>query len=366
MSSELRDAIERGDLPAVESALASGADVLRPVGSRDEALLRLAHTRLDGPQGLAIVQAVGRAARAAAEAQTDPLMGVRPLADAPHPSSVLFLECEVKVAARAAAELVRAPRREADVAARSVADAARQLYVYRRRGQSWCTVPLTYTGQDSAARAIADVPELEARGEGVSPFARTLATRAGCRVVHLEGDAWTLYGPEGRVERRTFDDEDWERPDATRDERLAHSLAEIGIHPGPAAIDSDGYHVSLGVPDPASLERVDLVVLQELGSPAVIRRVAPVSAPALVGPGGQPPLASAPPAMVKPDEPAPSQGRSAEPPPMVAPDAAPVPVRSPTASGAAPPPSVASAPPPMVTEPVQPNDPASLPPGPDE
>ncbi len=368
MDSRLHDAVSDGDLAIVTTLLEDGAS---PLAVRDsgESVLRAAHRHREGePHGAEVFQLIRRAAREAIEKVADRVTGLGSQ-DAPGGKGaealrrsvdgeldVLLAECDVKVAARALAELVQAPRREADVAARPVADAARLAFVYRKESSAWAVLPLRFAS-DSPWN-VENVHELAARGDGIAPLARALAQAAGCRVAHVEADALTMYAPDGRIETPSRLEDGWlpEEADppggedaARRREqirRVDHTLDELDVDLPAMRVETNGYDVQLvlrGV-EPETVERVDLVVLQELGDAPALRALEPApTTPAFVGPGGQPALAHAPPPVVRPAEPAKSEAPplEREPPPLVSePPARPS----------------ANAPPPIVTEPPMENE----------
>ncbi|MEZ4338303.1 MAG: hypothetical protein R3B82_16910 [Sandaracinaceae bacterium] len=200
-----------------------------------------------------------------------------------------------------------------------------------------------------------------------------------------------MHAPSGAVDRRTFAPEEWWAPEGILPspeeaaailpgfvgdpgglpEAAAHRLellrrmdamlAELAVLVPPMHVATDGLGVRLELGGVAleEVERVDLVVLQEHGAPAVDRRPGQApAAPAMLAPDGTPLLAHAPPAAVAAPDPTQPPLRSepapAAPPPVVAPP-----------PPSAPPPALVSpgdvkpnAPPPMV--PSEP--PASRPP----
>ncbi|MEC7524043.1 MAG: hypothetical protein VYE22_29445 [Myxococcota bacterium] len=329
MSETLGEAIDAGDLAAVERALEAGASALR--AEDGTAPLRRAHAA-----GPAMVARLKRAAREES-AETRPGLAREAAGGS---LDALWVEAEVKATARALGELVQAPRREADVAARPIEDAHRLAFVVGPKGSRWSAVPV---GVDAPWR-LESVPELEARGDGLEPLTRALASRVGARALLVRDEAFTVYEPGGGVTRRTFDEPSWEAEDpGSPAARRDAALAEMGVSLFRANVRSDGLRVQLTTD--ADVARVDLVVLQELGDPSVDRRLSAVSAPAPVGPAGQPALVNAPPPRVTPDEPAPSDEApmQREAPPM-----------APPLQGHAPPPLVdspsAKPPPPMVGE----------------
>ncbi len=270
---------------------------------------------------------------------------------------LVLVESDLKATARALASLVDAPRREADVAARPVEDAHRLLVAFRLRAIDWTIVPFVF--EPGSPWNVEHVSELAAAGQDVSAMARAIAGETGSRVLHLRHDGYTIYAAHGSIETRPADAMDEE-------------LSALGVLVPPLRVRSDGLHVQLelfGI-EPADVERVDVVVLRELGDPAVDRGVAPASAPALVGvpavlspdapalvqtpppvsaslgpePSEAPPLVREPPPIVEPSGPAASEAEPLvrEPPPLVdVPDA-------PTPPPDAPPPV---AEPPLVTAP---------------
>ncbi|MBX3276105.1 MAG: hypothetical protein KF729_37985, partial [Sandaracinaceae bacterium] len=331
---EFHDAVARGDLAEVERRLAAGES---PLAVREDgaSLVWTAHLGAErAPSGRAVFDAVLRAARDAASRApgrapgltTAPLArqyvlrsdrGMRALREslgATQWLDVLLLEGEVKVAARELARLVRSPRREADVAARAVADAARLLFAFRLKGLAWTIVPLVV--EPASRWSVPDVTELEAPGDGIGRLARALALGAGARVAHLEYDRLTLHHAHGAMEVRSFEVEEWWAPDelspsaagatdlaaARWDEqlrRMDEALGELGVLVPPMRVRTDGYHVQLELAGvaPSDVERVDLVVLSELGERAVDRTLATPSAPSAVGPApsAQPLASPAPP-----------------------------------------------------------------------
>lgn len=282
-------------LGLVELLLARGASPLASRSTR-ESVLRAAHRH--GP----IFQLVRRAAKDAIERcgsarhglatlpsdrryalRTD--RGVSDLRRAAEPLAVVLVESDVKTAARALGNLVRSPRREADVGSRPVQDARRLTFLYRLRGFEWTIIPFVF-GEGSPWN-VEHVTELSAPGAGMAPFARALASAVGRRVIHIEHTKHTIFHDHGGIDARTDEAE----------------LSELGVFVPPMRVGTDGYHVQLelfGV-DAADVERVDLVVLQELGEPEVDRRIQLTSAPALVGAPtlampGLPPMVAQPPA----------------------------------------------------------------------
>ncbi len=380
-------AICEGDLERVERELSAGVS---PLGAQARgSILRTAHEHAARhADGAAIFVAIQRAARDAIERSatrrhgltTRPLgsgeaagarRGVRALRASVQRTQrldILLVEHDLKAAARALVSLLHAPRREADVGARPVADAARLAFLYRLRGVAWTIIPFVFEG--ASPWHLERVPELSAVGEGIAPLARALAGAVGRRVIHLEYDRYTTYSERGGIEARAFEvDELWAPSDGPLPspaeaeallpgydgpqdaflEAAAHrrellrcvdeTMQALGVFVPPMSVHTDGYGVQLelvGV-DAADVERVDVVVLQELGRPAVDRASKePNRAPALIV-GGQPPLVHAPPPLVA--------GPGASEPPLV------------VASSVAPP----SEPPPLVSEPplVSPGAPPS-------
>lgn len=398
---ELFTAVAEGDLEAVVRLL--GDEGASPLAVREDrtSLARAAHRHLDdGAQGRAVFQRVRRAAEEAVE-RSERLAGLagipgprlgRGLADlratvgASGALDLVCAECEVKTAARALATLVQSPRREADVASRPVADAARLAFVYRLRPSAWSIVPLVL--EAGSPWSVPHVRELAARGEGVGPIAKALAETAGCRTMHVELDTVTEYAPDGAVQRRTFEPEEWWAPDgplptaeeaaaalpgraddpalpeaaARRRERLRRmdeALAGLGVDVPSMRIRTNGWDVQLELGlDAAQVARADLVVLQELGDPAVDRSLGQAPpAPALVAPGGEAPLAHAPPSIVSAPEPDRSEGEAMahEPPPIV--DAPAVVAEPAVADGPKEPPLVREPPPMVDPSEVPPNEP---------
>lgn len=343
----------------VELLLRQGASPLAAQGAR-ESVFRAAHRH--GPS--AMFQLVRRAAREASERSSHHGLatypgerryalrterGVRDLRRAVEQSrklDVLLVACDLKATARALASLVQAPRREADVASRPVQDAARLLFLYRLKGIDWTIIPLVF--ETGSPWNVEHVRELAAAGSGVAPMARALASATASRVVHVKYDEHTIYTEHGGIETH--------RADETSD-----VLAELAAFVPPMRASTDGYNVRLELLglEPSDVERVDVIVLQELGEPPIDRTIAlPTSAPALVGAPVL--LAQGLPAMV-PASVAPAKSEAPplvrEPPPIItepAPSEAPPLVREPppliaTAIESEPP--IADEPPSIVPEP---------------
>lgn len=388
----LHAAVASGNAEMVELLLARGAS---PLAVRDtrESVLRAAHGRGQEASGRANVHTVRRAARDAGEASptrrnalaTPP--GERPYAlnasrgkvdrgvgdlrrAVGRELDVLLLECEPGAVARELAKLAQAPRREGDVANRPVADAQRLCFLYRIAGVEWTIMPFVFA-VDSVWN-VSRVPELAAASADVGSLARALAGATQSRAMRVRHDELTLYSQHGGIETRSFAvDPDWTpaygplptqaeaeallpgysgaagtlqeaaarvQEQARRMEEMHESLTQLGVFVPPMSVQTDGYHVQLellGV-DATDVERVDVVVLQEIGDPEVDRTVKLAAAPVVVGPGGQPAMVQAPPRVA---EPGPAMSAA---PPMAS--AAP-PVVKP--ASAAPP--MANAPPPMVS-----------------
>jgi len=383
-SGDLAAAVAQGDADEVRALLEAGASPLAATGEH-ESMLRAAHARRDAPGGAEVLLLLRRAASEAIEQSAARLNGLAtPAGDgdagaiglaplrralrATRRAHVLAAECEVKTAARALGKLVGSPRREADVAQRPVADAPRLAFLYRAHGSAWTLIPLVF--DIDSAWHLERVPELEARGAGLSPLARALAAEAECRVLHVEYDAVTEHSPSGALERKTFEVEDWWVPEGTpptpdearallpdfagapdalleaaaaRRERLRRmdaALDELGIRVPPMRVQTDGWGVQLELRGARDVERVDVVVLQELGDAPKDRALGQApAAPAMVGPGGAPALAHAPPPKVDAPEPAPSSAApmSNAPPPVLGPQRT-------TGAPAAPPPIVSGEP----------------------
>ncbi len=367
-------AVRWNDLEMVELLLGHGAGTFV---LRGEPLVRLAHA-----QGRPMLDAIRRAARAAAERSPAPGLaiaewerhfslrtdrGVAELRRSARALDVLLVASDLKSVARALGNLVHAPRREADVATRPVQDAHRLVFLFRLRGIEWTIVPFAF--DDGSPWNVEHVTELAAPGTGIAPMARALASATRSRVIHVRHGSHTIHTEHGGIE--THDDGD--------------PLTDQALFVPPVRVRSDGYHVQLEIcgVDASDVERVDLVVLQELGEPAIDRRTAlPSAAPAVVGAPvllspnlppvvthapeladgpprtGAPPMAREAPPMVVIDEgPARSEGAplTREAPPMLdvpetdPPDEAvaePPLASAPTKSG---PPPLVHAPPPMVT-----------------
>ncbi|MFK7992085.1 MAG: hypothetical protein AB8I08_39065 [Sandaracinaceae bacterium] len=333
----LHAAVTAGDRAQVEQLLADGAsalEVLEPEGS----LLRLAHAGLDRPDGRVIVNALRSAARAEAESRArlsgsgvvdgDMAPGVSSLRGAAGDGlGVVLLEGPAALTAKTLASLLQAPRREADVGARGVMDAARLLFCLKMKEAAWTVVPIDLA--PNAPWNLGEITELNRRGSGLEPLCRALAETAERRVIHVEADAFTVYGSAGTIERHTDADEG------------APTLNDLGVQLPAMRIHTDGHDVQLeltGV-SPDAVERLDLVALQEFGEPRLDRRPgAAPGMPKMVAPGGQALLAEAPPARVEP------VASPTDPPSMV--------------------PIVGSQPPPMVTKEVTQNEIVSPPPRP--
>lgn len=254
---------------------------------------------------------------------------------------VVLVRSDLKTTARALGNLVQAPRREADVAHRAVQDAHRLVFVYRLRGIDWTIVPFLF--EVSSPWNIESTVELAAPGAGISPIARALASATQSRVIHVKYDEHTIYTEHGGIETRRADEGDDE-------------LRELGVFVPPMRVSTDGYDVQLqlfGV-DGSDVERADLVVLQELGEPEIVRAVQlPTAAPAVVGAPtllaqGLPPMVQGAPEPGPPRSDAPPMLR--EPPPIVvetgpAPSEAPPLMREPPALVAQPTSSSSDAPP---------------------
>ena len=344
--SALHAAASKGHLELAELLLERGAS---PLGVRRtrESVLRAAHPH--GP----LFQRVRRAAREASERsafnglatgvidrryalRTDRgAADLRRSVGATRALDVLLVESDLKTTVKTLAGLVQAPRREADVASRPVQDAQRLVFLYRLRGIDWTIVPFVF--EAASPWSIGEVPELAAPGSGIAHLARALARAAERRVVHVKYDEHTIYSEHGGIE--------------TRGGATDVIGEELRVLIPPMSVGTDGFHVRLqlfGV-EPSDVERVDLVVLQELGEPAVVRTTAlPAAAPAVVGA----------PVLLMPGLPArveaPVIGRS-EAPPMVREPIEPADL-GPAISDAAPmareaPPMIPGAPPPRVDAP---------------
>lgn len=343
----LHAAASRGDLALVELLLERGASPLA-VRSTRESVLRAAHPH--GP----VFQRVRRAAKEASErsAFTGLATGVlgrryalrtdrgaedlRRSVETRRALDVLLVESDLKTTVKALATLLQAPRREADVASRPVQDGQRLAFLYRLRGIDWTIIPLVF--EAASPWSVEQVPELAAAGSGIAQLARSLARAAERRVVHVKYDEHTIYSEHGGIETRSGD----------------AIGEELRVLIPPMSVGTDGYHVRLqlfGV-EPSDVERVDLVVLQELGEPAIVRTTAlPAAAPAVVGAPVL--LMTGLPAMVE----APSIGRSEAPPmvrePIVEADLGPAISDAPPMAreappmipGASPPPAIVDAPP---------------------
>jgi len=338
----LHAAASKGDLALVELLLERGASPLG-VRSTRESVLRAAHPH--GP----LFQRVRRAAKEASErsAFTGLATGVldrryalrtdrgahdlRRAVEARRALDVLLVESDLKTTVKALASMVQAPRREADVASRPVQDAQRLAFLYRLRGIDWTIIPLVF--EAASPWNVEQVPELAAAGSGIAHLARALARAAERRVVHVKYDEHTIYSEHGGIETRSGD----------------AMGEELRVLIPPMSVGTDGYHVRLqlfGV-ERSDLERVDLVVLQELGEPAIVRTTAlPAAAPAVVGAPVL--LMSGLPAMVE----APAIGRSEAPPlvrePIAPADLGPAISDAPPMAREAPPMIPGAAPPPIV------------------
>lgn len=330
-----------GDAAMVELLLQRGASALAIAETRESAL-RAAHRHPN------VVSILRRAAREEIERTRSACASVvamifdrryalardRGAADLRAATSALDVLCvkaDLKTAVKALATLVQAPRREADVAQRAVADAERLVFLYRLRGIDWTIVPFVF--EPSSPWNVEHVTELAAPGTGIAPIARALANAVAARVVHVKHAEHTIYSEHGGIETRSGEDD----------------LRALGILIPPMRATTDGFDVQLQLfgLEASDIERADVVVLRELGDPDVDRRVPQTSGiPAFVGP---PPVASLPgaPPLVKQEEEE-RRPMQHEPPPMLA---------IPTSH--APPPMVPIAPAPI--EPAMPEPPLSEP-----
>jgi len=313
----LHAAVESGSSEMVDLLLSRGASPLAQRGT-GESVLRVAHR-----QPPTLFHAVRRAVRQAAEGSPGALSGlasptlehtfelrvargVRELRQsmASHGSlDVLVVQSELKAVARALGKLVQSPRREADVAGRPVGDAERLAVLYRLQGIDWTIVPLVFA--QGSLWNIPRVPELAAGGTGIAPLARALASEAQSLTIHIQLDRFTVYSAHGGIETHAAGGDD-----------LSDELGSRGVFVPPMSVRTDGAHVQLelvGI-EPSEVQRLDVLVLQEFGDPAVDRNTTPRAAPARIGApplalAGQPamvaaapppaPAKSAPPAMVK-------------------------------------------------------------------
>lgn len=367
MHETLHAATTAVDRARVEQLLSEGASARVPLAEQGS-LLRVAHAGSETPEGRGVFQALRAAARreadngvrtpglAAAAGAVAPGAGSA-RAEAGADLKVVLLEGPAALAAKSLASLLAAPRREADVAARGVMDAARLLFCLQLRQSAWTIVPFA---APSSPWALGDIVELNRRGDGLAPLCRALAECAGRRVILVEEDAFTTYGAEGTIARRDGESEDgMPLSDEGRRQRLDAELAELGVWLPAMRIGTDGYDVQLEVTgvDPTAVERLDLVALQELGDPLADRRpAAPSGVPQMVGPGGRAIVAEARPAVVErvaqpsaPPAMVPVVG--SEPPPMVTKEVTQNEIVSPPPKPPAPAatPPAASAPPPMVS-----------------
>src|SRR5690606_16463992 len=115
----------------------------------------------------------------------------------------------------------------------------------------WTIIPFVF--EAASPWNVEQVPELAAPGAGLGSLARALAQAVERRVVPLKYDEHTIYSEHGGIETRSGD-----------------ALGEeLGVLVPPMSVTSDGYHVQLQLfgLEPADVERVDLVILQELGEP---------------------------------------------------------------------------------------------------
>lgn len=373
----LHEAVCRGDAALAERLLARGASPLA-LRADGESVLRAAHAH---GVASALFQSVRRAAREASAQAPHTGLGTLPherryalwndrgvddlrrAVQARQKLDVLLVDADMKAVARALGNLVSSPRREADVAYRPVQDAKRLLFLYRLRGIGWTIVPLVF--DNASPWNVEHVMELAAPGAGIAPLARALSCSVERRVIHVEHDAYTIHTEFGGIERRPSD-------------AMSEELSELGVFVPPMRVGTDGYHARLELfgLDASDVERVDVVVLQELGEPEVDRRVElPTAAPPLVGtsaarmPGAPalvqppepaakseaPPLVREPPPLVVETGPAPSDAPPLvrEPPPLVArasepPTAPPVVPLAPPARSAEPP--LVREPPPLVVD----------------
>jgi ankyrin repeat protein len=362
--SALHAAASKGHVALVELLLARGASPLALRRTR-ESVLRAAHSHGRG----AIVPIVRRAAKEAIERSGGGFGGLAALpfdrryalrtdrgvhdlrrsVEERRQLDVLLVHSDLKTTLRALANLLEAPRREADVASRPVQDAQRLLFVYRLRGIEWTIIPFVF--EAASPWNVEHVRELAAPGSSIAPIARAMAGASRSRVVHVKYDEYTIYSEHGGIETRPSDEMD-------------EALRALGVLVPPMRVATDGYHVQLQLfgLEPSDVERVDVVVLQEIGDPDVDRSVQR-TAPALVGPPPTLVAPDAPPIVRMPPEPAPEHARSEppmvhEPPPMVpvpVPKEPPAIVREPPATVARTTPNEAPplvrGPPPLVTSP---------------
>jgi hypothetical protein len=379
----LHAAAAKGHQAVVDLLLARGASPLALRGTR-ESVLRVAH-----PHGRSMLfQTIRRAAKETIDRTGAACHGLATLVfdrryalrtdrgtadlrralDGRRALDVLCVRADMKTTVRELANLVQAPRRESDVAARPVQDAQRLLFVYRLRGIDWTIVPFVF--EDASPWNVEQVKELAAPGTGIAPMARALASATASRVLHLRYDGFTIYSEHGGIETRPAD-------------MMDEELATLGVLVPAMRATTDGYGVQLQLSalEPSDVERADVVVLQEHGDPEIDRRLQlPAAAPARVGPPpvtslpGAPALVSEPPRVEEPSAPSAAPPMVHEAPPMVPPPMmhAPPPMvpaaavteeppiavdPGPAPRGASAPPPLVHAPPPMVTTPPKTEEP---------
>ncbi len=320
--SALHAAASRGDVALLELLLARGASPLALRRTR-ESVLRAAH-----PHGRGLVQSVRRAAKDAIEGsachglatgivdrryslRTDRgVADLRRSVEARRQLDVLLVQSDLKTTPRELANLVDAPRREADVGRRPVQDAQRLLFLYRVRGIDWTIIP--FVVEDASPWNVEHVRELAAPGSGIAPIAKAMASATASRVIHLKYDEYTIYSEHGGIDTR-------------RSDQMDEELRALGVLVPAMQVSTDGYNVQLQLfgLESSDVERVDVVVLQEFGDPDVDRSIQLAAAPARVGPPPALSMPGVPPLVQMQPEPSAEPARSdappmlREPPPMV-------------------------------------------------